>query len=101
MKAILSCGLTAFALTLYAAGNSCNGDGQKTGDQATVTMLEVAILGGAAPDAGSSDPAPAPPRGCSVGPTPGRSGAQALLLALLFCARFCLRARRSTRRVLA
>jgi hypothetical protein len=62
----------AAMLTLYAAGNSCDGDGTKLGDQAATTTLAVEVTGPSSPSAEMPTATmPAPMRGgCSLAPAP-------------------------------
>jgi uncharacterized protein (TIGR03382 family) len=85
-------GPTGGTVTLYAAGNSTNGDGTSNGDQAATTTLAIQVPGGDAADAGggdssdSSDPAHAVLAneiGCSsTGSAPGASLAAFALMVL-------------------
>jgi hypothetical protein len=56
-------------LTIYAAGNSCNGDGEKLGDAAGLTTLKVAVMGGGGGGGGAEHQETAVPQtGCSYEP---------------------------------
>jgi MYXO-CTERM domain-containing protein len=71
---------SASSLTVYAAGNSCDGDGTKLGDQSANTSLAIAVSG-AVTRKGDPTPAPmempTPPMqtGCSFAGSPGHAAA--------------------------
>jgi uncharacterized protein (TIGR03382 family) len=46
----------AGTVTLYASGNSANGNNTNAGDNAVTTTLNVQVTGGGAPDAGTGGP---------------------------------------------
>jgi hypothetical protein len=56
-EAVFTFSMTAPAyggtVTLWAAGNACNGDGTTNGDEASGTKMSVVVNGPPAPDAGS------------------------------------------------
>jgi hypothetical protein len=76
------------SLTIYAAGNSCNGDGLKTGDQAAMTTLQVGVSA-PPPDAAIEERSPVatPQAGCSVARSPTRNSA-VYLIVLAACGLF-------------
>jgi hypothetical protein len=69
-------GTTGGPLTLYAAGNSVNGDGTPNGDRAATTTLTVVVNAGSSYDAGSSIDAGPPDAGAvlDAGGTPPDAG---------------------------
>ena len=79
------------AVSIYAAGNSCNWDHASTGDRSASAVLQVAIApaaadGGAAADLAEGDPPP--PVGCTlVGPRVRATPALLVPFALLLAAR--------------
>jgi MYXO-CTERM domain-containing protein len=82
----------ASSLTLYAAGNSCDGDGTKLGDQAATTSLAVEVAEPATRQIdGMTSPMemPTPPtqRGCSFVGSRDPSGAWLALPLLAFLLR--------------
>jgi MYXO-CTERM domain-containing protein len=102
-------------VTLFAAGNACNGDGQTTGDEAAATTLVVDVTGpprppepeaGAIPRSDAGGPVDAGPAdasdvtaggdfgggGCNATPTSAPGGA--LVLAIAAVAALLSRARR-------
>jgi hypothetical protein len=85
---------SAGTVTIYGAGNSCNGDQHTSGDNSALDQLTVTVTGSILPDGGNAidtpavDPNGAPPvlgpvAGCEVGLGPCGVGMAALLLALL------------------
>jgi len=74
----------ATRLTIYAAGNSCNGDGQKTGDQAAMTALSVVVEGAVGSGGAPDEPVQGMPQtGCSYSGTSAPVAAAPVLLSAL------------------
>jgi MYXO-CTERM domain-containing protein len=81
----------AGTLTIYAAGNSCDGDGTKLGDQAATTSLEIDVPAAMMPtprNTNSTAPMPTPMQtGCSFAGTSGAGPSWLAVISLALLAR--------------